>query len=610
MKKLCFLGICASLIGISACDNDSSDNNKDTKAALGAECQVADDCESNYCNESGICAEAPTDEIKKEDGEKCSKADECKSGKCEDGQCGAKADEEINPCKDKADDTECGENKVCKAEACVDKEGGEDDPCKGKADDTECGENKVCKSEACVDKEGGEDDPCKGKADDTECGENKVCKSEACVDKEGGSIACKNETDCPDSHAYECIEGACVVKPLPCEGKEDGTECGENKVCKSEVCVDKEGGEDDPCKGKADDTECGENKVCKSEVCVDKGEPDPSQTDYPPCAKKGDVCGKNQVCDANLKCIDERCSEGKDPCATTDKPYCHIVEDQVVCSIVENCGTNETMNADGKCEPTLGLEGAACTTSDECAEGLTCHENHCASIALGGEGEACTTSSDCQAGLACYENYCTSAVVSLEYRYVRIEDLSPTCEAGKCGSDPGADIDAIVLLKAGDPSHAIYASSVIGYQRSDGMVASTTDNTNAANPSKAIGAPDAFVHFPTADQCDYYEASVPGNDTINRQYTFVSLGGVGGYLSVEMAEAIEAGDVLNVLELGACQLFNTTDKPNALSTTAKAENIRVSISTTTDGVWKLVGSGQGDSTNHGILSFNITSGIL
>lgn len=253
--------------------------------------------------------------------------------------------------------------------------------------------------------------------------------------------------------------------------------------------------------------------------------------------------------------------------------------------------------------------GAAACTGIKCGSGLSSDytsAGQCVGNNKGGEGDACKESNDCLNGLSCYQGTCSSAAAVEDYKFVRIEDLSDACTSGKCSAeDPGADIDAIVLKKKAGGTK--YAARVSGYHRGDGQVSKKADNTMAADPDKAIGQPDSFVHYPTADQCDYYKADVAGNDKANRQYTFVSLGGLGGYLEVEMEDSIEVGDSLDVLELGKCDLFNTNDDPNAKKGNAKAESIRVQVSISGDeGSWKLVGDNIANDTNKGILTFNIT----
>ena len=574
MKKIWVLGICACLMGMTACDGDDNDNNHSAKGAIGADCKAAADCESNYCSELGKCDNAPTDEAKKDDGQACTSADECKSGECNDSKCGPKAtDPQVDDkCKDKAEGTECGENKVCNADhECVDKTDTDpqvDDKCKDKAEGTGCGENKVCNAEhQCVDK----------------------------TDTDPQATKCKDETECPDSHAYECIEGVCVVKELPtqCENKEEGAECGENKVCNAEhQCVDKT--EPDPQAAKCkDETECPDSHAyeCIEGVCVIK-----SDGSDPECKDKdeGVECGDNKVCNAEHQCVDKAdpsvpvdvCDASVDPCKdrTDGKTICNVVNNKAVCAIRLGCDEGQVMSDDGLCiapEPPV----TQCDKANPCTE----------------------------EGYQCIDGYC--AYVPSDFKYVMIEDLSKSCQEAKtCDSeDPGADIDAVALKKGGSNDSIKYAISVRAYSRSDGKQATTDDKEAATNPSRATGKPDSFIAYPNADGiCCYFSKDVSASDTDKRTRTTVSLGGKGGRLILEMEDAIEAGDVLDVLELGNCTLFNTTHKPDAKDSMAVAEEIQVSISSTDSqgDVWKIVGTGKGSTTNKGIIGFNITSQML
>ncbi len=269
----------------------------------------------------------------------------------------------------------------------------------------------------------------------------------------------------------------------------------------------------------------------------------------------------------------EPCSPEVDPCKDTAYPYCHVVNGLAVCSILESCPLGSEMGLDGRCSGgELGLEGSTCLSSE-----------------------------DCSYGLSCYQNICWSAAPSADYKYIRINDLSAKC-SDNCDPEAGADIDAIVLSKFDKTYH--YAFKVVGYMRADGTLESS-DNNSATNPQKALSKPDGFKNYPISDGCYFYNSDVAGDDETNRSYTFVSLGGEGGYLIVEMDASIEAGDKIDVLELGECTMFNTESAPNKSSgKTASSEMISIEISA--DGnSWKLLGSAKADSTNKGIISFTV-----
>jgi hypothetical protein len=197
---------------------------------------------------------------------------------------------------------------------------------------------------------------------------------------------------------------------------------------------------------------------------------------------------------------------------------------------------------------------------------------------------ACYKNSDCEeaAGEVCdtATGYCEIPAKADEYRYLRIDDLSPKTSDGE---DPGADIDAVVLQKK-EGGKLYYATDVIGYQRGDGGSTKADDLDHAYNPAAAKGAPDSIVDYTNPDgKCNYLNVNRDG-------YTFVSLGGEGGYLILEMGAAIENGDTLYVAETGDCSLVKDTTRSKK-GGTARAENFKVSVATSknaTDDDWRIV----------------------
>ncbi|MCB9730153.1 MAG: D-alanyl-D-alanine carboxypeptidase family protein [Deltaproteobacteria bacterium] len=148
------------------------------------------------------------------------------------------------------------------------------------------------------------------------------------------------------------------------------------------------------------------------------------------------------------------------------------------------------------------------------------------------------------------------------YRYVRIDDLSGV----EGGADPGADIDAVVITRQGSGEH-IYATAVTFYY-------ATPSPVSAGDPAEALGPPDAFYAWPD----DLSVCIVDGG--------FVSLGGAGS-LIVEMPEPIVQGDILTVLEVGAC-----TWKPGSQAF-ADPIAVKVSVGDADTDVWEPVGQGPG-----------------
>ena len=225
----------------------------------------------------------------------------------------------------------------------------------------------------------------------------------------------------------------------------------------------------------------------------------------------------------------------------------------------------------------------------------------------------CKSNSDCEGDQVCnaQSGICEAATdVKTSPKLVRIDDLSEVKPNAK-KEDPGADIDAIVLTKAN--GNVYYATEVKDYKRADNQKKDDTNKMIAANPAMALDAPDSFIGYPTnTTKCYYYKKDAEPEDiTVDRP--FVSLGGQGGYLVVEMGDIIEAGDTLAVLELGKCELQNTKDGG---SQKGIAEEIKVLVSITNhkeSSDWSVVGDSSSNvsaSDYTGIFTAKITDSMI
>lgn len=261
----------------------------------------------------------------------------------------------------------------------------------------------------------------------------------------------------------------------------------------------------------------------------------------------------------------------------------------------------------------INAEGVPACAGWDCENGYK-SDGSCNDSALGAEGSPCSDSQQCAGELSCYKGFCSSAAQVEDYKFIRIDDMSAKCPVdkdGKCSNgkdDPGVDIDAIALIKSDQTP--VYATAVKGYARADGVDASAkADNTMAVNPEKAIGKPDAFIHYPGDRDgvCYYYPQGVNAKDNENAERTFVSLGGQGGYLIVEMPDSIENGDKIDILEIGDCTLYNTKSKPSEEAGKASgAEDVSVQLSISGDitkSDWKQIGTTK-HATN-GIITFDV-----
>ena len=133
-------------------------------------------------------------------------------------------------------------------------------------------------------------------------------------------------------------------------------------------------------------------------------------------------------------------------------------------------------------------------------------------------------------------------------RYVKLIDRGGYVDSH---SSPGADVDAVALLRADQP--VAWATRVVASSIGTGSF-----GNEVANPSKALGPAD---HPPS---------TLDG---------FVALGGAGHFVVLELGEVTRAGDQLQVHEVGRVG--------------GRAEPIEVCVSASPDGPWRSVGMGWG-----------------
>ncbi len=443
------------------------------------------------------------------------------------------------------------------------------------------------------------------------CGATDTCEKRESLKVEGGFAVCKKgsgddiEED-GDDYTLDISENAVTVKCSESKevtvtylkGKEKVKDASLELASSDENCVSvgDHVSTDDKGTGTIELKAKEPGKDCTAQITVSaKGVEDQKIK----VTVEGKGCESDEgVCETNKDCLDgEYCIEAKYEVAgddvikvgdkfcsacpidcDPDSQYPVCVSSIHVCAAVQTCPSDQQFLVNGMTATCVSTNVENCSADEDCKNGYVCDKSQ----------EICVP----------------DKVGDKEvYRYVRIDDVSDACtkdEDGKChADDPGADIDAVVLIKP--DGNMFYAAKVAGYMRSDGLLAGERYDPQtpvATDPQKAVGKPDSFVNYPNADaKCAYYL------DDAKTEHPYVSLGGKNGFVALEMAEAIEAGDKIDVLEVGACS--ENGGKPET-----KAEPIKLQISVSQDKGWKVIGESITDGTNKGILSFTVAQKLL
>ncbi len=315
MKKFAWLFAALSLCACSftACGDDDDDSSN--KKKNGEACEVAADCESDYCSADKTCAAKPAADDKAKEGEACADK-ECANG------------------------LKCNDSKVCeKDEAVVDDKANKGESCADKecAEGLECNSDKICADKAIADDKAKEGEACADKecAEGLKCNDSKVCeKEEAAADKKSEGEACEKSEECDDGLVCTDVDG-------------------------SKICLSNEDDED-ACVAATHVITCGNPEgVATSYICE-------NSVITPKACNENERCDEGKGCvadEANVECsLDTDCSE-KDP----SKPYCN---DEHVCVAEKldsnNCGVCEA----GVCRidicvtEAMTKDGAECATRD------------------------------------------------------------------------------------------------------------------------------------------------------------------------------------------------------------------------------------------------------
>ncbi|MBQ9244619.1 MAG: hypothetical protein IJ165_15575 [Proteobacteria bacterium] len=196
-------------------------------------------------------------------------------------------------------------------------------------------------------------------------------------------------------------------------------------------------------------------------------------------------------------------------------------------------------------------------------------------------------------------------------QFIRVDDVSTFEEAcgkfenGKCSKDdPGADLDAIVVRKA-DGGY-LYAKEIMAYSRG-AEKDRVTERGVSGDPTAVLGKPDSLISYPDSGDCYYLQKDSNKDDY---KFTFMSLGGEGGYVEVKMDDVFHAGDTVDIIELGNCELVNTHSGQGVSKSKVGAESMKVQVSISgEDGSWKVLGSA-GKATGGIFTAGKITSDML
>ena len=317
---------------------------------------------------------------------------------------------------------------------------------------------------------------------------------------------------------------------------------------------------------------CPENYIwsLNDRKCLDPNPPAPEEPAQNTCESSND-------CADGLVCKDKVCVEPE------EQP--------------KSCESNGDC-ADGfVCKDKVCIEddAATCESPNDCDGDFVCQDGHCVKPEL----KPCANNEDCDENMICENEVCIedNQPKEMPYLFVKIEDLSPA-EYDSDTEEPGLDIDALVLSKNDIKS---YADSVVSYIRGDGK--SNKVERKAYAPEAVLGAPDAFAGYPEdMTTCNYYKVPVPQTNEDEHKYNFLSLGGLGGTLIVQMAMPMEEGDTLEILELGDCTLKQS--KQDDQKATVEKDGLRVSISNSSAPSAKWIELSQSEIAN-GVLSVTI-----
>jgi MYXO-CTERM domain-containing protein len=399
--------------GVEACNPGAPGANPTTGCTPGASVDCADSqsCTVDSCNEStDSCDHTPNHAA-------CSDDNPCTADTCDAGSGCSTAPVQ--------DGTACGEGLVCLGGVCsdvceqnsdcddfidctVDTCNTETFACVNTPTHSICSDFDVCTGTEVCDPTNGQADATTGCVDGTplSCNDNDPCTSNNCNPTTG----C-NYPNAPDGSVCDvlpqipevCSAGECVPA---CIGDE---ECNDHIDCTVDVCSDVT----HLCVNTTSNSYCNDFFICNGTETCNPGGPgaDPNT---------GCVAGTPMVCDDNISCTIDTCSNGSGGCVFTPS--------NAACSDSNVCTGTEACNPDGPgADPTSGcLAGTplTCDDSDPCTadscdavdgctataqpDGAVCDsEPGVPEVCLDGQCvPSCSSDQDCNDGISCTVDSC------------------------------------------------------------------------------------------------------------------------------------------------------------------------------------------------------------
>lgn len=275
-----------------------------------------------------------------------------------------------------------------------------------------------------------------------------VCEeSSECLEKESVCAFAQNHTIC-------CSKGVNIRNTLYCADQEDGSDCNDDKICKSLFCYHGVCSEElhsgelcefgTDCRGGEcayEEFQQNANKVCCNSYDDPDNRPSIMIDDVKYCTNLSarNICGSNEMCISKACAYSYPQRENKQCCEAytlstrfKGKEYCADKSVDEPCATDEMC-IESLVCLDGLCSKPLLESGSHCTSHDECAGSLCAHnfgnisETVCCSnersvealyqqgqtliFCQSHENEPCATNEMCIDSLVCLNGFCSNTLL-------------------------------------------------------------------------------------------------------------------------------------------------------------------------------------------------------